>query len=141
MPDKQTFVIKDKAIRHRAVSAVSEITGEPLMQVVISEYKSGRSAAQNSMYWMWIGQMREGLATLTGEQHQNEDIHEFMKDKFLDRKAVTIGGDVKVVSASTAKLNVSEMSAYLERLDIYCADELNITLSHPDDLWHESMGK
>ena len=138
MPDKQTFVIKDKAIRHRAVSAVSEITGEPLMQVVISEYKSGRSLAQNKMMWMWLGEIRNHLAETTGEQYTNEELHEFFKDKFLDRRPIIIKGDVRVIHGSTAQLNVSDMSEYLNRLDIYCADDLDLTLSHPDDLYHEA---
>jgi len=139
--DNQRFIIRDKKIRHNAVQAVSVLTAEPLMQVVISEHKTGRSVAQNRLLWMWYGEIREHLAETTGEQYQNEDLHEFFKDKFLDRRPMVIKGDARIVHGSTAQLNVSDMSEYLNRLDIYCADELGLQLTHPDDMWHEAMGK
>ena len=141
MPDKQTFVIRSKAIRHSAAQAVFDITSDPLMQVVISEYKAGRSIAQNRMLWLWYGEIRNHLAETTGEQYSNEDLHEFFKDKFLDRRAMVINGDPRVIHGSTSQLNVSDMSEYLNRLDIYCADDLSFQLSHPDDMWHEAQGK
>ena len=141
MPDKQTFVIRDKAIRERAMRAVSVIQHEPLTVVTIKPYKASRSVAQNRLLWMWYGEIRNHLAETTGEQYTNDDIHEYFKDKFLDKRVVDVGENPIVVTASTSKLNVSDMSEYLNRLDIYCADDLQLQLTHPDDLWHESMGK
>ena len=141
MPDKQTFVIRDKALRERAMREVSVIQKDPVMQVTIKPYKASRSVAQNRLLWMWYGEIRNHLAETTGEQYTNDDIHEYFKDKFLDKRVVDIGERPIVVTASTSKLDTSEMSWYLERLDIYCADELNLQLTHPSDMWHQAMGK
>ena len=141
MVDKQEFIIRSKDIRHNAARAVAQIASEPVMSVTIQPHKTGRSVAQNRLLWMWYGEIRNHLAETTGEQYQNEDLHEFFKDKFLDRRPVTINGDPRVVHGSTSRLNTSDMSEYLNRLDIYCADDLNLQLTHPADLWHESMGK
>jgi len=113
------------------MEAVSVITSDVIQEVTIKPYKKSRSHEQNALLWKWYGEIRNHLAETTGEQYQNEDIHEFMKDKFLDRKAVTIAGDVRIVAGSTAKLNTSDMHEYLNRLDIYCADELGLMLTQP----------
>ena len=141
MTEKQEFIIRSKDIRHNAARAVAQIASEPVMSVTIQPHKTGRSVAQNRLLWMWYGEIRNHLAETTGEQYTNDDIHEYFKDKFLDKRVVDIGERPIVVTASTSKLNTSDMSEYLNRLDIYCADDLQLQLTHPSDLWHESMGK
>jgi len=128
-------------LRERAMRAVSVIHRDPVMQVTIAEYKTGRSVAQNRLLWMWYGEIRNHLAETTGEQYTNDDIHEYFKDMFLDKRVVDIDERPIIVVASTSKLDTSEMSWYLNSVDIYCANNLSLQLTHPDDLWHESMGK
>ena len=127
------FIIRKDGARvlQNAIQAVREISLDENTVVTIGPYRKSRSHEQNALLWKWYGEIRNHLAETTGEQYQNEDIHEFMKDKFMDRKAITIGNDVRIVAGSTAKLNIADMSEYLERLDIYCADELGLVLTHP----------
>ena len=46
-----TFVIRSKETRSAALKAVSEITSEPLMEVVIREHTKTRTDGQNRRYW------------------------------------------------------------------------------------------
>ncbi|HDT2137426.1 TPA: hypothetical protein RCG89_004815, partial [Enterobacter roggenkampii] len=67
-----------------------------------------------------------------------EDLHEFMKDMFCPAKPVTVLGETKMVK-STKLLDTEEMTFYLRRIEVWCA-ERGIKLRIPANSEYHEKG-
>ena len=126
-------------------------SGKPLV-VRINQTPDERSAAQNRLYWKWIGEIRRK----TG---QDEDsLHYEFKKKFLiyiyrrddQQFAETCNAiamlkqneceEYRVIAeqvirlCSTTKLTVKQMTEYLNYVHDFAVTQLNVFLTVPDDL-------
>lgn len=119
------------------------------------EIKRGnRSLSQNALYWMWMEEItkfvnKKGKPWFdeeTGEMVpwvdlDRDELHEAMKHMHLGYepakrigKTVNIDGQLK----STAKLTVGEMFEYMEKLDMYWAQN-GLLLTRPADCQYEVL--
>ncbi len=101
-------------------------------QVSVEKAKPIRSLSQNGLYWAWLSK----VALETG--NQTEDMHEYLKLKFLPKRLLKIHGkkgdyDVETVK-STTRLNKLEFGEYLEK----CAIHVGVAL--PTALEIQEMG-
>jgi hypothetical protein len=135
----RTIVLRTREQEERAIAAIRQMPAAPLMEVVIREHKSKRSLADNRLLWLWYREIAAYVFETTGQQYNADDVHEWMKAQMLGRDVVTIGGDMIAVARSSAKLSVSDFSDYLLRIDHYCAENLGLQLSRPEDLWLDAM--
>ena len=103
-------------------------------------YKSSRTLAQNALYWKWLSEIQKHIFLHQGQTYSSDDIHEYMKKRFLPKVVTEIMGEVIKKQISTTKLNVGKFSDYLGMIDYYCNEELQLTLTHPDDVYHKAMG-
>ena len=126
-------------------------SGKPL-RVVIDQKQDDRSAAQNRLYWMWLGQIEKKNGT------HKDQLHFEFKKKFLifiyrrdDQEFAemcraiakvqqsepdeyqTIGKQV-IRLCSTTKLSVKQMTEYLNCVHDFTVTKLGIHLTVPDDL-------
>lgn len=84
-------------------------------RITIDQIVPKRSLSQNAFYWAWLGKVQQE----TG--NDAEEMHEYLKSKFLPRKLVQIRGktathDVEIVT-STTKLNKSDFTEYLMKCE------------------------
>lgn len=137
------FIIQNKEDRARAVSFVSSIRAQPVMQVEVKEYKPNRSQAQNRLMWMWYGIIARDLGNTP------EELHEQMKSRVLGFVEVEVPEKLKgfmghvrrmAIPRSTTKLGTQEMTSFLEAVE-RLAGELGITLPHPDDYQYAMYGQ
>jgi hypothetical protein len=96
------------------------------IKVQVTEPKSTRSLSQNSLYWKWIGIISDAIGD------DNDTVHDALRLKFLEVKLSKI--DNRAIASSTTKLNTKEMSDYLNKIEAWAQQFLNITLPTPDDL-------
>lgn len=89
--------------------------------VKFSRPKSTRTIDQNRFYW---GVVLTGIAEHTG--HTPEEIHEVLKDLFLPRRFITLGGHEVSTQKTTTDLSVTEFAHYLEQVTAWAAQELGI---------------
>ncbi len=68
-----------------------------------------------------------------GNEFDINDMHEFFKDKFLARREILINleGDVEMVPASTKNLNTVEFGEYIEKIRVWLAETMFITVPDP----------
>jgi len=137
----KTFIVVDDRSTTQALEFIAGLDREHAYSVDVKVYKTSRTLAQNSLYWMWMTEMRDHLLETTGESYSAEDLHDFMKGKFLPTKVTEILGEIHRTKMSTTRLKVDEFSQYLEKIDYYCADELHLNLTHPDDVYDRAMGE
>lgn len=60
--------------------------------------------------------------------HDEDEIHDFMKEKFLGTRLIEIAGERARVSPSTRKLKVKDFSAYMEKVESWAIEEIGIWL-------------
>lgn len=112
------------------------------VEVVIRPHKKNRTLAQNALFHAWMTEISRHYAETFGDWHSPEVWKQMMKNMFLGEQVVQMPGD-KIVSVtrSTADLKVDEFADFLDQIDQWCAQELELVLPHPDDLWAEAMGR
>lgn len=120
--------------------AVIYANEEHPLRITVEPYKKKRSLSQNALYWMWIDLIKKHISDVTGQVYSNADIHEMLRDLFLPKKTIIFRKKTLVVPTSTTELSVADFTVYLEDIDQYCADRLNLQLPHPEDIYHEAIG-
>lgn len=151
------IIIQTEADRQRAISALLDLKltepgsktadGKPRKparyRVEIKLDRASRSVAQNRLLWMWYGEMQKHIAAHMGQQWDTLDMHDSMVAKFRPRVPVVDPITSEILGMKrqeTKKWGVAEFSEYLNELEIYCADSLNLLLPRPDDLYWEALG-
>jgi len=109
--------------------------------ITIKAHRKKRSLAQNSLMWLWYDEIKKHIFDSQGDMYTSEDIHEWFKQLFLPKRAIEFKAKILEVQIGTKELNTIQMMEYLEKLDYYCADKLNLMLSKPEDLWREAQGR
>ena len=96
----------------------------------LTQYRKNRSVQQNAYYHGVIVAM---IAEDTGNDY--EDVHAFLRDKFLPRKLVTIANEEASVATSTTQLLTDEFEVFTEKCRAFAATELHISIPLP----HEAL--
>ena len=111
----------DIQINH-AIHTLKElkINPEELFELTIKPYKKNRSLEQNALYWKWMMICADELGYTKEGMHQT-----FMRELLAPIIIDTPSGDV--MEYSTRKLNVKEMSSYMEQVS-FTAGEYGVKL-------------
>ena len=130
---KQRYVITEKTLG-QALQAVSQLPTDGSYKVVIDKAKS-RSLAQNALYWKWLRLIATAYADAGGELHSPEIWHEYLGGLFLEVELAQIQGSFMRSTQSTTNLSTKAMAEYMEKVELWAGDELELQLPHPDDPW------
>jgi hypothetical protein len=127
------FILRDEPRRESCINYLRAMNlNGRLLEVNIKPYKKSRSNAQNRLLWSWYNELED----VTG--YKADDLHELLKVRFLGTEEKEIWGEKLTVAKSTTKLTTTEFTEYLEKVEML-ANELNITLPKPADLYNEAM--
>jgi len=129
MSDRQSFIVRNKAIRGNAVVAVQNIQAEPIMQVTIKPYRKSKSDEQ--LGYLWAGVLpaiSKHIEESGGDHYSTQDIYDWMIDEYTEKHIVSILGKDKVSSKSASKMNTKEMSEFIERIIQFAAEELEFAV-------------
>lgn len=154
-----TLIIRDFDTREEAALLVKTLPVSPIHRVVVQPHRMDRSAAQNSLYWMWL--------TIIGNERgeTKDDMHLEYKEKFLVyiyerddpeyaemieavRKVYRAGMKTEakqlqkqiIELTSTTRANVKQFTEYLNDIE-RDAFKMDIILPHPKDRYPLAMGK
>lgn len=126
---KATYIYpRDKELLDRAFSLMDKPH-----RIDLKPYRESRSLAQNALLHVWMSELSTKYAECYGDWHGAKVWKQFMKDRFLAVEAVIVASKPVTVEVSTADLDVGEFSKFLDKIDMYCAGELEIILSRPED--------
>lgn len=92
-----------------------------------------RSVPQNRLYWLWLA----CIADETG--HDREDLHRVFAGKYLACDVIEVMGEKVRKIPSTTTLSTQTFTDYIEKIRIYAATELGITLPDPEDRFFEQF--
>ena len=118
------------ATRTRLIEDVARFDDCPVT-LTIERKRAHRSLAANNYYWFL-------LDLIEREKGQGADsLHDFFKKRFLSKIEMVINrntGQVfeEVVPGSTADLYVGPFYDYVEKVRLFCAEELELTTPDPN---------
>jgi len=118
-------------LKQRAISLIEGLPLGDVHEIVIRPYKSKRSIDQNRLMWKWIDIIRVHVGDSTGNFFSGEEVHAWLKEKFLPVRIVEISGTAVRCAATTTKLNTKEMADYLTAIERFCASEMGLFLPIP----------
>lgn len=139
------FKLSTESDRARLLGYVSGLDLTKPHKVSIVQVKSKRSDAQNKLLWMWNGLIQSHLRDSFGQIASSEEWHEILVSRLwpseVRRVELPDGPTFKVGRAKTRGFTIPQMTTYLELLDAYCAEHLQLLLPHPDDLMMSIYGE
>lgn len=124
-------------------------------QVSIGPVKISRSDAQNRLSFKWYGEMaaytghgvayeRARCKLIYGVQILRVDNEKFrlVYDKYL--RQFTYEEKLEIMETMeipvTSIMGVKQMALYLNTMDMETSSKMGLALTHPSDLYHQSMG-
>jgi hypothetical protein len=125
---KSKITITGESQRAFAIQQLRDVPLSPIHEVVIREKKTTRSLDQNALHWKRLDIIRLHIADSTGQIFSAEDLHEFFKSMFMDVSLVEIGGESVKVRRTTTGLSTKDFSAFMDNIDRYCIERLNLYL-------------
>ena len=109
--------------------------GDKPVKITVEDYAETRRLAQNSLMWIWHDELSKHIESSTGSYFDSDDIHEYVAEKLLPKRAVSIHGEPIIVRTKTSKLHVGEFSKLLNRYDRWAYDKYECKFSHPEGLY------
>jgi hypothetical protein len=126
-------------MKHHFTKVNGRVTNPQVIQHLPDGYyeiskKNKRSLQQNKYYWSCVVAMiHEGLRDM-GNDVSLQETHEFLKHRFNSKEIVnTLIGEVHSVPMSTTALNKEDFAAYIEKIQQFAAEYLNINIPNPGE--------
>lgn len=97
------------------------------------KYSNQRSIQQNRYYFaVIVWEIRKRLQEL-GNVFTDEDVHNFLKDKFNSKMVIGSGGEVLgEVGQSTTEMNKEEFGVYLNKIFAWSSEFLELSIPSPN---------
>lgn len=139
------LMLRNETDRARLLGYIAGLDLAKARRLTIVEVRNKRSDAQNRLLWMWNGLIQEHLRDSYGQAASSEEWHEILVVKLWPAEVHPVelpdGTRYRVGRAKTRKFNTHQMTQYLELLDAYCAEHLQLLLPHPEDLMMAIYGE
>jgi hypothetical protein len=140
---------KDLANTVRFINSIKEYP----VKVTVEKYVKDRSLAQNKLLHMWLAEINDKAHEVTGKAYGAESWKIFFKSIFLGYRIIEVPyymdkssfkkptSDTVDQLISTKDLTTKEFTIFLEKIDHFAIENLELQLPHPDDLFYEAMGR
>lgn len=130
MLGKQEIILDGEAQRAIVMRAIEELRLDKPIVVTIEPYKKKRSLSQNALLWKRHTEITNAISEYTG--YSAEDVHEILKQKFLQPTILEINGQI-VKRYSSKNLTTAEMTKFMDQIEAFAQTELGIILTNPED--------
>lgn len=134
MPE-QIYNLDKPTQRTSLMNVINAWTG--MVRVSIKKAHRGRTLNQNGYYWAAIlPAIRDGMEEMWGENLSVDEVHLFLRSRFLDKPVVNreTGEQMGSTAGSTAKLDVSEFVTYLDSCIKFAGEYLNVEVPEADGI-------
>ncbi len=139
------LMLRNESDRTRLLGYIQGLDLAKPRRLTIVEVRSKRSDAQNRLLWQWNGLIQAHLRDSFGQLASAEEWHEILVAKLWPAEVHPVelpdGTRYRVGRAKTRKFNTQQMTQYLELLDAYSAEHLQLLLPHPKDLMMAIYGE
>lgn len=105
------------------------------VEITLQKAKRSKTNDQNRYLWGCVYEYAlQGLKDVGNENITKDDVHQYLKDKFLSNgKEIIIPetGEVRKISKTTTTLTTTEMMEYVEQIAKFCAEFLGVVIPEP----------
>lgn len=136
-----TAIIRNRDDYERVIDRLDQGLMSGPQKVTLTRYRKKRSIAQNSLMWMWYDVISKHVFESMGAMYSSEDINEYFKQLFLPKRVIEFKHKALDIQIGTSELTTMEMMEYLDKLDYYCVEKLDLILPKPEDLWEQAYGE
>lgn len=127
------FLVRDTAERGVICDYIQSLPDGKVYDVSIKLHRTRRSSEANNLYWKWMSV----ISSETG--NDRETCHKFFAKKFLGYDVREFGSEKIAVVRSTASLDSSQFSEYMDQVSAFASSELGIVLPSPDDKLYQML--
>ena len=114
-------------VRNQIKQALPRFEGKRVV-ITIDKVKSKRTAAQNRLWWMYIGILSDHLG------YHKDEMHEICKFKFLKKeKLIEQTGEILEFVGSTTELSKGEFAEVVDRLRQWADESFSVYLPLPGE--------
>lgn len=106
----------------RVADVIRGLSPEKPWRITLTMHRKKRSSEQNRLYFAVLSEMANECG------HSVEELHEFMKLKFLPRQIVAVGDEEMPIAASSSKLDTAAFSAFVEQVMAFASSELGVVV-------------
>ena len=100
--------------------------------ITIKRANEKRSIPQNDLMWMWLTCIERETGT------PKDDVYMYYCKKFL-MKTIQVGNKMERIYNTSSKLNMEQMTEFLNKIQVDALTELGITLPKPEDRFFEQF--
>ena len=100
--------------------------------ITVKKVSEKRSISQNDLLWMWLACIERETGT------PKDEVYMYYCKRFLMR-TVTIGQRMERIYMTSSKLNMEQMTTFLNQIQADAQTELGITLPQPQDRFFEAF--
>ena len=100
--------------------------------ITIKRANEKRSIPQNDLMWMWLTCIERETGT------PKDDVYMYYCKKFL-MKTIQVGSKMERIYNTSSKLNMEQMTEFLNKIQVDAATEFGITLPKPEDRFFEEF--
>jgi hypothetical protein len=132
----ESKVVKHKLEKNRELlsDVIKSFEGKDII-ITIEKKKRKRSNPQNSYYFgVVIPMMKQGFYNSLGEHVGTDEIHTFLKNRFLFKDIVNENNaEIIKMPQSTTELSTIEWEEYMDSIRAFATEFLSIQIPLPND--------
>jgi hypothetical protein len=129
-------VVNGKLEKNRDLisDVINSLEGKDII-ITIEKKRKKRSNPQNAYYFGFvIPMMKQGFYNSLGEHVGTDEIHTFLKNRFLFKEIVNENNaEIIKMPQSTTELTTIQFEEYLDKIREFGLEFLNITIPLPND--------
>ncbi len=126
----ETYIVYNRDAMRRLMAYIDRLpySEKTQYEVSIKRVRPKKTKQQRSFFHVIVRQ----IAVYTG--HGEEEIKDMLKEKFLQKREIEIGGKVELATPSTEDLEVDEMSKFIDNVLDFAANDVGIIIERQKDL-------
>jgi len=131
---KRTYYINNEEEKQQLFNRMMKAEVKKPWVIKVAFIESVRSAKQNQLYHMWVREIINHLTASTGETRSVPEIKAWLTSLFAPIEHSEFNGKQFNIVTTSSDMSMKQMSHYLKDIDMYCSTELELNLTHPEDL-------
>jgi hypothetical protein len=120
--------------------AIREMLQSGDVKITLERPQDNRSISQNSLMWLWHGVLAHHVLMCVGETYSPEEIHEYVANKLLPKRVLSVFGEPMIKRGETSKLGVKKFAEFLTHYENWALTEHQCELPQPDDIYYQATG-
>lgn len=118
---------------YEAANQITRLDPSIAWEVIVKEKKATRSVCANNLYWHWLKDLEGQLG------HTQAEMDAIFLDLYAPKRFVQALNKTVTVLTTTSKMNVSEFTEYLTKIEAWAMNFGCYLTKHND--YNEAMGR